>query len=182
MGGYLCFWYATHDCSTDDELPTHPCLTLIANIPQRLSLKMVRKLIVMRKTSCMSYPGLLRSLCTAEPSKRTVDLRTQLDITDIPENVDYMHYRAKIQRKRLAAAAFHAQHDETGVCDATNGAHKKSETEEELLRRRACYSSKDQHIMVANRLRNIRIRKEKQEASHRANAVAAQDAKQKRIS
>ena len=45
VGGHLTLFYPTTDSFSEDELPTHPAMRFMYNLPQRLSLKFVRRLL-----------------------------------------------------------------------------------------------------------------------------------------
>jgi tRNA (guanine10-N2)-methyltransferase len=49
IGGRLVYWFPTTDLFQENDLPIHPCLKIIANSEQILSLKMRRRLITMIK-------------------------------------------------------------------------------------------------------------------------------------
>lgn len=162
VGGRLTFWHPTTDHYTDDELPTHPSLRVVHNLPQRLSLKMVRRLVTMEKVAPPPSPRPTRDECA--PKKTTDDLRKLLDVTEVPDNADYTHYREKVRRKREATRTYLSTplaHTECGKGEGLRPARKvtKIPTQEEI---------------VANRAKNLRVRQEKQEASHRENATRRQ--------
>ncbi|KEG05168.1 methyltransferase, partial [Trypanosoma grayi] len=105
---------------TNDELPTHPSLRLLHDLPQRVSLKVVRRLIVMEKTRPAPFPRPSRAVCAATRQAR--DLRALMDATELPDNSDYMHYRAKLMRKREAtrqyfSATASAANNNTATCN-----------------------------------------------------------------
>jgi tRNA (guanine10-N2)-methyltransferase len=51
VGGRLVFWLPTTYDFTDDDLPRHPCLAVIANSEQRMTQKIGRRLVTMAKTA-----------------------------------------------------------------------------------------------------------------------------------
>ncbi|KPI84562.1 methyltransferase-like protein [Leptomonas seymouri] len=160
VGGYLTYWHPTTDNYTDRELPTHPSLRVLHNIPQRVSLKVVRRLIVMRKVAPLPYPPPSRESCAAR--RAPDDLRALMVATALPDNADYMHYRAKRERKCQAAQQF-----KTSASSCVEGISRSSGN-----RRGRKHSRLDgQEEIVANRQRNIEARKAKQAASHIANAA-----------
>lgn len=160
LGGHLAFWHPTTDHYTDEELPTHPSLRVLHNIPQRVSLKVVRRLVVMQKVAPLPSPPPSREACAAR--KAPDDLRTLMDATALPDNPDYMHYRAKRERKRQAAQQFKASistsDDDGGVACGNRRGHKQNRLDV-------------QEAIVANRQRNIEVREAKRAASHLANAA-----------
>ncbi|CCW61294.1 unnamed protein product [Phytomonas sp. EM1] len=193
VGGRLAFWFPTTDHYTRDELARHPCLELEYDLPQRLSLKVVRRLIVMRKVAPLPKERPTREECM--PLKIADDLRQLMDITSLPDNKDYMHYRAKVLRKRQASSRFHSK-KESGLeiqelpQATTEENSKEVDGAQRQQMRRSDEDYKDhnrrrdkpisQETIVANREKNIRIRKEKQEASHRVNANASAHVSQTR--
>ena len=50
VGGRLVYWLPTTDQYSDADVPRHPCLALLANAEQVLSLRLRRRLITMEKT------------------------------------------------------------------------------------------------------------------------------------
>ncbi|TPP51806.1 hypothetical protein CGC20_24135 [Leishmania donovani] len=76
VGGHLTFWHPTTDHYTDDELPSHPSLRIVCNIAQRVSLKVVRRLIVLRKVAPVPIPPPSRESCAA--TKSPDDLRVDV--------------------------------------------------------------------------------------------------------
>ncbi|KAG5511465.1 hypothetical protein JKF63_07428 [Porcisia hertigi] len=170
VGGHLTFWHPTTDNYTDDELPTHPSLRIVCNIAQRVSLKIVRRLIVLRKIAPVPTPPPSRESCAAKKSPD--DLRVLMDATELPDNADYMHYRAKRERKRQAAEKHKAFMSATspssdlssgkGVDTGRGGGSRGNRKHGRL---------EGQEEIVANWQRNIEIRKAKQAASHLANAA-----------
>lgn len=156
LGGRLTFWHPTTDHYTDDELPSHPSLRTIYNIPQRMSLKVVRRLIVMEKIIDVPNPPPSRESCAAKQS--TDDLRLMMDATVLPDNKEYMQYRARRERRREAAKLHMSTHP--GEQDDTHYSFQQ----------RKANRIDGQVEIVANRQRNIEIRLAKQLASHIANA------------
>eukprot|EP00796_Vickermania_ingenoplastis_P008501 gene8500-5968_t len=152
IGGYLAFWYPTTNNYTDSELPHHPSLKLVSNIPQRLSLKFVRRLIVFRKDYEAPIPRLDRLACAG--LTQSEDLRQLMDSTSLPENADYMQYRERVARRRDATTRYlNAQNPDRIPENRGNRRGRKNS-------RRLT-----QEQIVANRERNIRTRKEKHDLS-----------------
>lgn len=147
IGGHLAFWHPTSDAYTDDELPRHPALQVVINIPQRISLKFLRRLVVMRKVCAVPTPRPTREACA--PRQSTEDLRRLLDETNLPDNKNYSQYRERLQRRREACQQYRATHPARG-----NSTSRRRPSQREI---------------VENRENNIRIRSEKQEASHAHN-------------
>eukprot|EP00331_Platyophrya_macrostoma_P034290 CAMPEP_0176459796 /NCGR_PEP_ID=MMETSP0127-20121128/33527_1 /TAXON_ID=938130 /ORGANISM="Platyophrya macrostoma, Strain WH" /LENGTH=71 /DNA_ID=CAMNT_0017850875 /DNA_START=1 /DNA_END=212 /DNA_ORIENTATION=- len=68
------------------------------DLGQAVTLKMSRRLIVMRKV-CDIQDVSDRSLLTREscrPKRRTGDIRSLMDQVDLPDNDAYTHYREKV--------------------------------------------------------------------------------------
>ena len=113
-GGHLVFWLPTAAATyTQDEIPHHPLLELLCNESQNISLKVTRRLVVMRKIrdtlSRDAYADLQAGkLC--RPVKATDEVRLLMDVIDVPENADYQHYRAKLVVKREASRKFREMH------------------------------------------------------------------------
>jgi tRNA (guanine10-N2)-methyltransferase len=160
IGGHLTFWHPTTDHYTDDELPTHPSLRILHNIPQRISLKVVRRLIVMRKVAPVPSPPPSRDSCAAK--KASEDLRTLMDATVLPDNADYAHYRAKRERKRQATQQFKSSTPASEENCGSGRGNRRGRKQNRL---------DGQEEIVANRQRNIEVRAAKQAASHLANAA-----------
>ena len=77
---------------------TH-CSRLQLDIAQSVSLKISRRLVVMEKVRDRMSRAELEQLeigrrCRLR--KSTEDVRKLMDVTDVPENADYQHYRAKL--------------------------------------------------------------------------------------
>ncbi|CBZ23458.1 methyltransferase-like protein [Leishmania mexicana MHOM/GT/2001/U1103] len=170
VGGHLTFWHPTTDHYTDDELPTHPSLRIVCNIAQRVSLKVVRRLIVLRKVAPVPTPPPSRESCAAKKSPD--DLRVLMDETELPDNADYMHYRAKRERKREAA---HKYKSSAGASSSPStpvtGEDVRSGSDGGNRRGRKHSRLDGQDKIVANRQRNIELRAAKQAASHLTNAA-----------
>ncbi|CAJ1016677.1 putative RNA methylase family UPF0020 [Leishmania shawi] len=173
IGGHLTFWHPTTDHYTDDELPSHPSLRVVCNIAQRVSLKMVRRLIVLRKVAPVPTPPPSRESCAAKKSPD--DLRVLMDATELPDNEDYMHYRAKRERKRQAAheykAAAESSSSSSSSPNPTTSEHVDTDRGKGNRRGRKRGQLDGQDKIVANRQRNIELREAKQAASHLANAA-----------
>ncbi|TPP44105.1 hypothetical protein CGC21_9710 [Leishmania donovani] len=168
VGGHLTFWHPTTDHYTDDELPSHPSLRIVCNIAQRVSLKVVRRLIVLRKVAPVPIPPPSRESCAA--TKSPDDLRVLMDATELPDNADYMHYRAKRERKRQAAHKYKASADASSPSTPATGVDVGSGSDGSNRRGRKQSRPDGQDKIVANRQRNIELRAAKQAASHLANA------------
>ncbi|EPY24852.1 tRNA guanosine-2'-O-methyltransferase TRM11 [Strigomonas culicis] len=151
VGGYLTFWHPTTDQYQDDELPTHPSMRIITNIPQRVSLKVVRRLVVMRKEEPLPAVRPTRAACA--PRRPTENLRKLHDETHLPENKDYTDYRERLERKRAATQKYWQQ------------------SGEEPTRRQRVGDRQEE--IVLNRENKIRLREEKQKESHKQNALNA---------
>ncbi|KAH9588729.1 putative RNA methylase domain [Trypanosoma melophagium] len=178
LGGRLVLWYPTTVQYTKDELPTHPSLTLIDDIPQRISLKMVRRLIVMEKTKLVPFPRPSRESCAAR-QQQSQDLRELMDTTELPDNSEYMHYRAKLQKKRNAAKRYFSStssHTLTLSDDANNNNNNNNNnnpnpnpseaaSESKALRKKMSKMER-QELIVANRERNLQ-RQQQQKQQHR---------------
>ncbi|KAG5512060.1 hypothetical protein GH5_08016 [Leishmania sp. Ghana 2012 LV757] len=170
IGGHLAFWHPTTDHYTDDELPNHPSLRIVCNIAQRVSLKIVRRLIVLRKVAPVPIPPPSRESCAAK--KSTDDLRALMDATELPDNADYMHYRAKRERKRQAAHKYRTAVEASSPSpNLTIGEDAGAGCGGGNRRGRKHGRLDGQDEIVANRQRNIEIREAKQAASHLANAA-----------
>lgn len=159
-GGLLAFWHPTTDHYTDDEIPCHPSMETIWNLPQRLSLKVVRRLVVMRKIRPLSSSSPDRLSCM--PKKPAEDLRELLGCTHMPDNSEYTQYRNKVKRRREATSKFWREHsDENKKIFSGNRRGKTSEHKQ------------TQEQIVANREKNIQIREEKHRLSLLDNASKA---------
>ncbi|GET85836.1 methyltransferase-like protein [Leishmania tarentolae] len=169
VGGHLTFWHPTTDHYTDDELPNHPSLCIVCNIAQRVSLKVVRRLIVLRKVAPVPTPPPSRETCAAKKSPD--DLRVLMDATELPDNADYMHYRAKRERKREAAHRHKAAADASSASNPTTGEDVGTSNDGSHQHGRKHSRLDGQGRIVANRQRNIELRAAKQAASHIANAA-----------
>ena len=111
LQGRLVFWLPTSATTfTDDEIPQHPLLKLLVNLPQNISLKVSRRLVVMEKVreslTSSEREALAKTGGRCMPTKATDDVRLLMDVTDVPENADYKHYRDKVERKREATRHF----------------------------------------------------------------------------
>ncbi|KAF8283331.1 putative methyltransferase [Trypanosoma cruzi] len=157
LGGRLVLWYPTTTTTryTDDELPTHPSLRLVCDIPQRVSLKIVRHLIVMEKTRPLPSPPPSRASCAA--TRQASDLRALMDATDLPDNADYMHYRSKLLRKRDSTRRYFATTTSSSL--STHGDDRPGEAKGE---RRKLSRAERQDIIVANRERNLQQKRQQQ--------------------
>lgn len=157
VGGCLAFWHPTTDNYTDDELPQHPSMRVLVNVPQRLSLKVVRRLIIMEKVQRLSYPPPEKSLCC--PKKAADDLRGLMDATEVTNNPDYMHYRERVDRRKCATSIYlrSLQNNSEGNADSEARGNRRG---------RKNLRSVTQEQVVANRARNIRKREEKQALSN----------------
>jgi len=87
---------------------TH-CSRLQLDIAQSVSLKISRRLVVMEKVRDRMSRAELEQLeigrrCRLR--KSTEDVRKLMDVTDVPENADYQHYRAKLETKQEASRRF----------------------------------------------------------------------------
>lgn len=162
IGGRLTFWHPTTDKYTDSELPAHPSLRVLWNLPQRLSLKFVRRLVTMEKIAEVPYPPPPRASCA--PQKLTDNMRALMHQTALPENAEYTSYRARLQRRRDAARQFQEGNRDSG---SAREAQKSVRAKEKR--------SRTQEQVVANRQKNLRIREEKQHASHLANLRRQQE-------
>lgn len=160
VGGHLAFWHPTTDHYTDEEVPSHPSLRMLHNIPQRVSLKIVRRLIVMQKVAPVPCPPPSRESCAAK--KAPDDLRVLMDATALPDNEEYTQYRARRERKRQAAAQFQASSTTTSVSEDSASGNRRGRKQNR---------PDGQETIVANRQRNIAVREAKQAASHLANAA-----------
>ncbi|KAG5487106.1 hypothetical protein LSCM1_07778 [Leishmania martiniquensis] len=170
IGGHLTFWHPTTDHYTDDELPSHPSLHMVCNIAQRISLKVVRRLIVLRKIAPVPTPPPSRESCAAK--KSADDLRALMDATELPDNADYMHYRAKRERKRQATHKYKAAAEASSPSPTPAIGEEAGAGCGRGNRRGRKHGRLDgQDEIVANRQRNIELRKAKQAASHLANAA-----------
>jgi tRNA (guanine10-N2)-methyltransferase len=109
LGGRLCFWLPTSTASySTDEIPSHPLLVLRLNEAQNVSLKISRRLVVMEKVRDWLTSAELQALENHRcmPAKSTDEVRKLMDITEVPDNADYQHYRAKLETKREASRRF----------------------------------------------------------------------------
>ncbi|KAG8344314.1 putative RNA methylase family UPF0020 [Trypanosoma vivax] len=107
IGGRLVLWYPSSSTQyNSEEIPSHPSLDLIHNIPQKVSLKIARHLLVFVKARPMPSPPPTRAMCASV--RQAQDLRLLIGTTDLPENAEYMRYRQKLMRKREAAKRFHS--------------------------------------------------------------------------
>ncbi|KAF8284844.1 putative methyltransferase [Trypanosoma cruzi] len=158
LGGRLVFWYPTTTTTryTDDELPTHPSLRLVCDIPQRVSLKIVRHLIVMEKTRPVPFPPPSRASCAA--TRQAPDLRALMDATDLPDNADYMHYRSKLLRKRDSTRRYFT----TTTTSSSLSTHGDDRPDEAKGERRKLSRAERQDIIVANRERNLQHKRQQQ--------------------
>ncbi|CBH10912.1 methyltransferase, putative [Trypanosoma brucei gambiense DAL972] len=130
MGGRLVLWYpssSVHYCS--EELPSHPSLQLLYNIPQRVSLKIVRRLLVFVKTHPPPAVRPVREMCMG--SSGVPDLRELMDQTELPDNEAYMHYREKLMRKRVASQRFHSAQLDMGITGGNKCDVRKDENKED---------------------------------------------------
>nr|CCC90328.1 unnamed protein product [Trypanosoma congolense IL3000] len=129
VGGRLVLWYPSSSTGyCDDELPFHPSLQLLHNIPQQVSLKIVRRLLVFVKSQPAPAVRLTRESCMG--SREAQNLRQLMDQTDLPENEAYTHYREKLMRKRVASQRFHSMRMEAGEnCrdEPDSNAHQEGE-------------------------------------------------------
>ncbi|CUG89532.1 methyltransferase, putative [Bodo saltans] len=166
VGGRLTFWHPTTYQYHPDELPTHPCMELEWDLGQQVTLKMTRRLVTMRKTrlvsdyerSAMNGLSITKSLCA--PKRRTDDIRTLLDCTDLPENAAYQHYREKLDKKRIATETWNHDESKRGrTPDDMNAEHGARFVKPGMTR------AEKQAIQIANRERNIAERERKQRAS-----------------
>ncbi|CAD2222409.1 tRNA guanosine-2'-O-methyltransferase TRM11 [Angomonas deanei] len=158
VGGRLAFWHPTTDHYTDDELPSHPSMKIQLNLPQRISLKVVRRLVVMEKTSPPPLPRPTREECA--PKRCAEDLHQLMHQTEAVDNEDYNKYREKKKKRWAAAEGYRAQQQNS------NG-EEDNETEGRPRRRRKVETQEE---IVKNRERKIKEREEKQLASQRNNA------------
>ncbi|RNF00546.1 putative methyltransferase [Trypanosoma rangeli] len=153
LGGRLVFWYPTTAQYTDDELPTHPSLRLVCDMPQRISLKVVRRLVVLEKTQPLPFPSPSREACAA--TRQPQDLRALMDVTDLPDNADYMHYRSKLLRKRDATRRYFST-TPSPLCTPGDGHGSGGGGPDETKRRPQKLSRAERReLVVANRERNL---------------------------
>lgn len=167
VGGRLALWLPTTDGYTPDELPTHPSMRLVADLPQRLSCKVVRRLIAMEKVAPLPHPRPTRAACA--PKKVADDLNSLIRATSVPENLKYTEYRVKRQRKTEAAQRYRA-----GLAAGSGGGE---EAVAMVDKKRARGQGRSQEDMVANREKNMRRRQELQDASHAANLLRGKEGK-----
>lgn len=163
-GGYIAFWHPTSDRYSDDELPFHPSMRIISNIPQRLSLKVIRRLVVMQKIGPVPKLRPDRAMCA--PRRNADNLRELMNETSLPGNPEYTQYRMKVARRREAATQYWngaQQHSEGGISTAVPHACRSNRRGQKSAR------TQTQEGIVANRERKILIRQEKQHASHLQN-------------
>ncbi|ORC85120.1 methyltransferase [Trypanosoma theileri] len=166
LGGRLVLWYPTTVHYTKDELPTHPSLSLICDIPQRISLKMVRRLIVMEKTTPVPFPRPSRESCAARQQQQQ-DLRVLMDATELPDNNEYMHYRAKLLKKRDAAKRYFSSASsqtptENNDTNKNNLNSSEASSETKAMRKKMSKMER-QELIVANRERNLQRQQQKQQ-------------------
>lgn len=168
LGGYIAFWHPTTDRYTDDELPLHPSMRVISNIPQRLSLKVIRRLLVMQKIMPVPKPRPDRIMCA--PRQSADNLRELMNETNLPDNVEYTQYRMKVARRREVASHYwKSAHQETDSALPTNALH----TSRGNRRGRKSVRTQTQQEVVANREKKKNISREKQQVSHLQNLKRA---------
>lgn len=172
IGGYIAFWHPTTDHYTNEELPVHPSMRIISNIPQRLSLKVVRRLVVMQKMFPVPEQRPDRTMCA--PRRITDNLRELMNETCLPNNEEYTHYRMKVNRRREAATQFlqHA-HKESEIVLSTCEHHPLRSNR----RGRKTVRTQTQEQIVENRKKNILNQQRKQELSHLTNSNTTRDEK-----
>eukprot|EP00668_Euglena_longa_P014386 GGOE01018374.1.p1 GENE.GGOE01018374.1~~GGOE01018374.1.p1 ORF type:complete len:475 (-),score=171.79 GGOE01018374.1:300-1724(-) len=94
VGGRLVFWLPTTEQYSDRELPAHPCLTLLYNTGQPITIRLHRRLLTFEKTK--RFEG-----------ERAVEPAFSPDVKHLDFHSDtYLKYRAKVERKRAAVRQF----------------------------------------------------------------------------
>uniref|UniRef100_A0A7S1PXZ3 tRNA (guanine(10)-N(2))-methyltransferase n=1 Tax=Neobodo designis TaxID=312471 RepID=A0A7S1PXZ3_NEODS len=145
-GGHLVYWHPTCRISyTDAEIPTHPCFERLSNEEQALSIKLGRRLVVMRKIRDSANPE--QDLALARDSIASAsDVRRVMDDTSIG-NEQYFAYREKRRNIREARESWrNAQSTEPSSAQQRLS---KAEIREANMR---------------NRARNVAARETKQQA------------------
>lgn len=172
IGGYIAFWHPTTDDYTNEELPVHPSMRIISNIPQRLSLKVIRRLVVMQK--CFPVPEQRPDRMMCAPRQIADNLRALLDETCLPNNEEYTHYRMKVNRRRVAATQFWQQvQKESDTVLSTCEPHSVRGNR----RGRKTARTQTQEQIVENRKKNFLIQQKKQELSHLTNMNLTREGK-----
>ena len=112
-GGFLVYWHPTSRLTyTDAEIPRHPCFDVVCNEEQALSIKIGRRLVVMRKTRNTTDPVGDMQLTRAnlvEPA----DVRKMMDDTTTG-NEEYFAYRSKREAIRQSRKEWQEQNAQFG--------------------------------------------------------------------
>jgi tRNA (guanine10-N2)-methyltransferase len=154
VGGHLVYWHPTSRLAyTDAEIPRHPCMELLCNVEQGLSIKIARRLVVMRKVAVSSDP-----MADADAMRRDfvspANVRKMMNETT-EGNEDYFAYRQKREAIRDSRNAWRASHAEAEAAPLSK--------------------AERQATQIQNRARNVAERARKQETANEAQRRANEE-------
>eukprot|EP01061_Rhynchopus_euleeides_P016802 TRINITY_DN28129_c0_g1_i1.p1 TRINITY_DN28129_c0_g1~~TRINITY_DN28129_c0_g1_i1.p1 ORF type:complete len:581 (+),score=241.42 TRINITY_DN28129_c0_g1_i1:70-1743(+) len=105
IGGKLVYWHPTTAQYTQDELATHPCMKLLADKGQSITIKLKRRLVVMEKTAAWT-PDM--KVCSPKAEDAEDDFHYDMETKDCEE---YVQYRKKRDQKKAACRQFREENN-----------------------------------------------------------------------
>ena len=124
VGGRLVYWHPTTAKYTSAELASHPCMTLLSDKGQSISIKLKRRLVVMEKTCAWDA-----AMQVVPPTAMDVceDFHYANDVGDCDE---YVEYKQKRDQKKAACKRYREENAIDTPAKLTRGERRKLQQEQ----------------------------------------------------
>eukprot|EP01065_Artemidia_motanka_P036656 TRINITY_DN44616_c0_g1_i1.p1 TRINITY_DN44616_c0_g1~~TRINITY_DN44616_c0_g1_i1.p1 ORF type:complete len:571 (+),score=222.33 TRINITY_DN44616_c0_g1_i1:68-1714(+) len=162
VGGRLVYWHPTTASYDSSEVPTHPCLRMLSDNGQSVSIRLKRRLVILEKTRRWKEGD----TATAGRAQDHDGFHYQEEA----ECPDYKSYMAKREKRRAAVQKFKEKMEAEGV------PRPERQTKAERRRQQLERAQQKAEIRAEKQRRNheqmaeisARIRQEKEQAKKRA--------------
>ncbi|KAJ9447136.1 tRNA (guanine(10)-N2)-methyltransferase-like protein [Diplonema papillatum] len=142
VGGRLVYWHPTTTAYTRAELPTNPCLQILSDSGQSVTIKLKRRLVVMEKNRSWTA-----SDTTTEPVQvEEVDFHFRKEAHSSKE---YQEYQAKREVKKKSARDFREQNNVELPAKLTRSERTKLQ-KEQAEKKKAWRAERDRESRVRN--------------------------------
>eukprot|EP01059_Diplonema_ambulator_P037235 TRINITY_DN9726_c0_g1_i1.p1 TRINITY_DN9726_c0_g1~~TRINITY_DN9726_c0_g1_i1.p1 ORF type:complete len:526 (+),score=153.84 TRINITY_DN9726_c0_g1_i1:16-1593(+) len=157
VGGRLVYWHPTNIHYTQDELPTNPCLTLVSDDVQSVSIKLKRHLITMEKTRLWTAADV-----TTPPKSGGKEPDSEEEDTK-----EYLEYKAKRDKKRDCSKRFRDENNIVLPPKMTKSERRKLQ-EEQSAKKKAKRAEAEKLSFLKNKERSEKLKRAKEEADEAA--------------
>uniref|UniRef100_A0A7S4G2F7 tRNA (guanine(10)-N(2))-methyltransferase n=1 Tax=Eutreptiella gymnastica TaxID=73025 RepID=A0A7S4G2F7_9EUGL len=122
ISGRLVFWLPTTELYSDAELPSHPCLKLLYNTEQYITIRLRRRLLTFEKIKL--FEGEVPVSPQFNPDMKHLEY----------ESDKYLSYKAKVEKKRKAVERYKA---EQGIQSMTRNQRRRAQREKSAQQKEA---------------------------------------------